>query len=134
MIVYLEVIQLKHGVELVYIIMIILWLSIEEWKNDDKAFIFTLKNLHGIEPSKFMKKDNKYAIRCIPSYGPRFGSGTDIGIYDNCNDKGGWTNFGNSDSSYECNNSYRRSLFVNTAGPDKPNHFKVSDYEVFTYN
>ena len=94
-----------------------------------------MKNRHGIEPSKFLKKkDSNRAIYCNPSYGPVFGSGTDIGIEDNCNDKGGWTNFGCSSSSYECNNSYRRSLFVNTAGPDKTNYFKVSDYEVFTYN
>ena len=78
------------------------------------------------------KKDNNKAIRCIPSYGPKFGSGCDIGIYDNCNDKGGWTNFGNN--SYECNSPLKKSLFVNTAGPDETNCFKVSDYEVFTYN
>ena len=134
MIVYLEVIQLKHGVEIVYIIMITLWLSIGEDKYDDKAFIFTLKNRHGKEPSKFMKKkDNKYAIRCNPSYGPIFGNGHDIGIGDNCNrDEGGWTNYGYG--SYECKNSLKRSLFVNTAGPDQTNYFKVSDYEVFTYN
>ena len=133
MIVYLEVLQLKHGVESVYIIMITLWLSIDEYKDDDKAFIFTLKNRHGIEPSKFMKKkDSEEAIYCDPYYGPMFGSGEDIGIFDNCNDEGGWTNYGYG--SYECKNSLKKSLFVNTAGPDQQNNFKVSDYEVFTYN
>ena len=103
-------------------------------KDDDKAFIFTLKNRHGKEPSKFMKKkDNKYAIYCDPSYGPRFGSGTDIGINSNCNnDNGGWTCYGYG--SYECSSPLKCSLFVNTAGPDEKNYFKVSDYEVFTYN
>ena len=93
-----------------------------------------MKNLHGIEPSKFMKKnDGKRAIYCGPSYGPIFGSGTDIGICDNCNrDKGGWTNYGNG--SYECSSLLKRSLFVSTAKPDECNYFKVSDYEVFTYN
>ena len=81
------------------------------------------------------KKDNKYAIRCNPNNGPIFGYGFDICIYDNCNrDNGGWTGYGNSDSSYECKSSLKRSLFVNTAGPDELNFFKVSDYEVFTYN
>ena len=118
----------------VYIIMIILWLSIGEWKDDSKAFIFTLKNLHGIEPSKFMKKkDNNKAIACGPRYGPVFGYGNDICIYDNCNnEQGGWTCYGVG--SYECNNSLKCSLFVKTAGPDQKNFFKVSDYEVFTYN
>ena len=95
-----------------------------------------MKNRHGIEPSKFMKKkDPNIAICCYPNYGPIFGFDNDIGIYDNCNrEQGGWTNFGNSDSSYECNSPLKSSLFVNTAGPDELNYFKVSDYEVFTYN
>ena len=93
-----------------------------------------MKNLHGIEPSKFMKKnDGKKAIWCNPSYGPVFGFGRDIGICDNCNnEQRGWTNYGNS--SYECSSPLKSSLFVNTAGPDQTNYFKVSDYEVFTYN
>ena len=94
-----------------------------------------MKNRHRIEPSKFLKKkDNKYAIDCIPNCGPIFGFGNDIGIHDNCNKNGGWTDYGNSDSSYECNSDLKKSLFVNTAGPDEKNYFKVSDYEVFTYN
>ena len=94
-----------------------------------------MKNRHGREPSKFMKKkDNNRAILCNPSCGPIFGYGCDIGIYDNCNDKGGWTCYGDSAGSYECKSPLKRSLFVNTAGPDKINWFKVSDYEVFTYN
>ena len=80
------------------------------------------------------KKDNNRAICCNPSNGPIFGYGTDIGICGNCNIKnGGWTNFGNSAGSYECNNSQKRAFFVNTAKPDETNYFKVSDYEVFTY-
>ena len=94
-----------------------------------------MKNRHGIEPSKFLKKKgNNEAIYCNPYYGPIFGYGYDIWINSNCNDKGGWTNYGNSHSSYECSSPLKRSLFVGTAGPDQTNYFKVSDYEVFTYN
>ena len=78
------------------------------------------------------KKDSYNAINCDPRYGPIFGFGFDICICNNCNDKGGWTNFGCI--SYECNSPLKKSLFVNTAGPDQENDFKVSDYEVFTYN
>ena len=93
-----------------------------------------MKNLHGIEPSKFMKKknDGKRAIGCYPSNGPVFGDCADIGICYNCNEKGGWTDYGIG--SYECSSPLKKSLFVNTAGPDERNEFKVSDYEVFTYN
>ena len=80
------------------------------------------------------KKDSDRAIECDPRYGPIFGSGRDIGICDNCNKNGGWTCYGNSNSSYECNSPLKNSLFVNTAGPDEYNYFKVSDYEVFAYN
>ena len=96
-----------------------------------------MKNRHGIEPSKFMKKkDNNKAIGCDPRYGPIFGSCCDIIIYDNCNnnEQGGWTIYGNIAGSYECRSPLKSSLFVSTAGPDETNYFKVSDYEVFTYN
>ena len=90
-----------------------------------------MKNPHGLEPTRFMKKKNsERAIHCYPYYGPIFGR--DIYIHANCNKNGGWTCYGNSDSSYECNNSLKQSLFVNTAGPDKQNDFSVLDYEVYT--
>ena len=81
-----------------------------------------------------MKREDRHiAIKCDPGYGPIFGYGRDIGIRDNCNKNGGWTCYGNSDSSYECNNSLKQSLFVNTAGPGYTNYFSVLDYEVFTH-
>ena len=79
------------------------------------------------------REDSDRAINCDPDYGPLFGSGCDIGIHDNCNENGGWTCYGNSDSSYECNNSLKQSLFVNTAGPNEKNDFSVLDYEVYTH-
>ena len=80
-----------------------------------------------------MKREDRHrAIKCNPRYGPIFGYGCDIGIRDNCNKNGGWTCYGNSYSSYECNNSLKQSLFVNTAGPNEKNDFSVLDYEVFS--
>ena len=76
------------------------------------------------------REDSDRAINCDPRTGPIFGR--DIGIRDNCNKNGGWTCYGNSDSSYECNNSLKQSLFVNTAGPNEKNYFSVLDYEVFS--
>ena len=78
------------------------------------------------------KKNSNSAIKCNPDRGPIFGHGYDIGIRDNCNRDGGWTCYGNSDSSYECNNSLKQSLFVNTAGPNEENDFSVLDYEVYS--
>ena len=80
-----------------------------------------------------MKREDRHrAIECYSRTGPIFGSGRDICIRDNCNKNGGWTDYGNC--SYECSSPLKSSLFVNTAGPDEENYFKVSDYEVFTYN
>ena len=45
------------------------------------------------------KKDSDRAIECDPGNGPIFGYGCDICIRDNCNKNGGWTCYGNSDSS-----------------------------------
>ena len=91
-----------------------------------------MKNPHGVEPTRYMKKKDRHrAIECDPRYGPIFGSDRDICIRDNCNKNGGWTCYGDSYCSYECNNSLKQSLFVNTAGPDYINYFTVLDYEVF---
>ena len=92
-----------------------------------------MKNPHGLEPTRYMKReDSERAIGCYPRHGPIFGYGYDIGICDNCIENGGWTCYGDSDSSYECTNSLKQSLFVNTAGPDEQNDFSVLDYEVFS--
>ena len=94
-----------------------------------------MKNPHGVEPTRYMKReDSDRAIKGNPRFGPIFGYGYDICICDNCNKNGGCTCtcYGNSDSSYECNNSLKQSLFVNTAGPNEKNDFSVVDYEVFS--
>ena len=69
-----------------------------------------MKNPHGKEPTRFLKKkDNNEPIDCQPNCGPIFGSGRDIFIGDNCNnEQGGWTNYGNSDGSYECRSPLKR--------------------------
>ena len=49
-------------------------MSVSDSKYDDKAFIFTLKNPHGVEPTRFMKrKASDSAIYCHPKSGPSFG-------------------------------------------------------------
>ena len=105
---------------------------IAESKYDDKAFIFTLKNPHGVEPTRYMKREgSRCAIRCNPRYGPIFGS--DIYIRDNCNREDSCIINNNGTSGYEYHPLYKKSLFVYTARPDEINNFSVLDYEVFTY-
>jgi hypothetical protein len=73
------------------------WDSSNTYKSDNsqKSFLFTLKNANNISPRKFSLSDASHAIRCLSDYGPLFGSGHDILIYDNCNaNTNSYTNFG----------------------------------------
>ena len=93
-----------------------------------------MKNPHGVEPTRYMKKKwSKYAIDCYPSYGPRFGDYYDIDIIieDKCNKENSCLINNDGTNGYECHYKYKSSLFVNTAGPDKKNEFRVLDYEVY---
>ena len=90
-----------------------------------------MKNPHGVEPTRYMKKERKWAIKCDPDSGPVFGA--DIFISDNCNNN--YNSISNDGTrGYECHPEYKSSLFVNTAGVDEENKFTVLDYEVYTHN
>ena len=91
-----------------------------------------MKNPHGVEPTRYMKREeSRYAIGCDPDCGPVFCG--DICIRDNCNKEDSCFIHNDGEGAYECHPEHRSSLFVNTAGPDEPNHFSVLDYEVYTH-
>ena len=95
-------------------------------KEDKKAFIFTLKNPHGVEPTRFMKrKDSREAIYCDFCWGPYF---LDIamesgGVSLNEEMKSDYYIHNNGKGSYECHPEYKSSLYVNTGGPEETNFF-----------
>ncbi len=96
--------------------------------------MFTLKNPHGVEPTRFMKrKGSRYAIYCDSGCGPVFGDGWgfDICIKGNFYKESSCSIENDGRHGYECHPEYKRSLFVNTAGCDEKNMFRVLDYEVF---
>ncbi len=110
---------------------------IDERKDDSKAFIFTLKNAHGVEPTRFMKRKERIdAIYCDPEYGPIFGNimNYEINIGNNFINKDCCWIWNDGERGYDCHPQYKSSLYVNTAGSEKENRFSVLDYEVFTYN
>ena len=89
-----------------------------------------MKNPHGVEPTRYMKRiESNRAIICDSHNGPSFSD--DIGI------RGCFVNYtfinNNGTNSYECHPEYKSSLFVNTAGPDERNKFSILDYEVYTH-
>ena len=93
-----------------------------------------MKNPHGVEATRYMKrKESDYAISCYSEYGPVFGNGSDEDIYigRKCNEENNCFIYNNDSFGYECNNEYKISLYVNTAGVDEENRFSVLDYEVF---
>ena len=89
----------------------------------------SLKNLHGVEPTRYMKReDNKYGIRCDPNRGLIFGDNyTDILIRNICNKEDRCSIWNDGTRAYKCHPKYKKSLFVNTAGPDERNEFTVLD-------
>ena len=91
-----------------------------------------MKNPHGVEPTRFKKREeSEYAIECKTYFGPIFGN-TDIYIDDNCTEENSCFIHNNGTNGYNCHPQYKSSLFVNKA--DKTNDFSVLDYEVYTYN
>ncbi len=109
-------------------------------KTDSKSFIFTLKNAHDVEPTRYMKrKGSKYVIKCNSGCGPLFGihpddydsSYYDISIGDNCNEEDSCYIHNNGEYGYEYDPQYISSLFVNTDGSERENFFRVLDYEVY---
>ena len=95
-----------------------------------------MKNPHGVEPTRFMKrKGSEYAIECYPYDGPTYGSmwNIDLFIGDHCNEENSCYIYNDGTHGYECHPGYKSSLFVNTAGPNEKNNFSILDYEVYTH-
>ena len=93
-----------------------------------------MKNPHGVEPTRFMKREeSNKPITCRPYYDPVFGN-RDIFIDDNCNEENSCSTNNNGTRGYECHPQYKSSLFVNTAKANEENYFSVLDYEVYTHN
>ena len=107
-----------------------------------KHFFFTLKNPHGVEPTRYSKRENsQYAIECGQDCGPVFygksNNDSAILITDKCS-RGisCYIDIDNNDyyGGYECHPQYMSSLFMNIAGPTEKFCFSVLDFEVFTHD
>ena len=91
-----------------------------------------MKNPHGVEPTRYMKrKESEHAIKYDRWSGPIFGY-DDIHIGVICNKRDSCSINNDGIHEYECHPEYKKSLYVNTAGPDDENYFSVLDYEVYS--
>ena len=101
--------------------------------NNDKdysapdSFIFTLTNMFNIGPTKFPSKNDGREIRCYLNYGPLFGTGTDLGLYANFSQNGGWTN---QLETFPDILGKGRSIFTGDSNNSNQN-FKIKEVEVF---
>ena len=91
------------------------------------SFLFTLTNIFNIEPTKFPSKNDQKEIRCYNNLGPLFGNGTDLGIYPDFLNDGGWTHFGDTFPDIL---GKGRSIFTGDFNKDI-NTFKIKEIEVF---
>ena len=90
-----------------------------------KAFIFSLRNKEGLSPFKSMVKIPRYAIFRRSNYGPTFGGGHNIRIYDHANSNThSYTNFGYYYSVPDGVKD-RRTILAGTY------RFTLDDWEVF---
>jgi hypothetical protein len=104
------------------------WTSIHQDKYDIKAFLFTLKNPHGIQPTKYPigERSASFAVSHRKTNGPTFGSinngGSDIYVHCPFNSDGSRTHF---PKSYIDITRKGKTTFT-----DNP-HFSCKDVEVF---
>ncbi len=117
-------------------------------KIDYKSFIFTLKNPHGLNPTRFMMRDDReysqsknnlseyihdYTSNHIDTYGPIFTDNSRNGIWinDYCNEKNTCHVLNSGYHGFMCHPKYESSLYVNTGSNEETNYFSVIDYEVY---
>ena len=91
------------------------------------SFLFTLTNIYKINPTKFPSKNEKHEVWHYSTYGPCFGGGNDLEIYNDFLNKGGNLAF---PRTYEDILGKGKSIFT---GKDNNNdvYFKIKELEVF---
>ena len=107
------------------------WSSDGTYKSDPAAFLFTLTNPHGIQPTKFLKNPNKgYSIVHLKEHGPGFGGVVtnkqhykDIQIFKNANQ--------NNNSACSFPSSYIDTTGLGGVLFTGTKNFMVEDIEVF---
>ena len=104
------------------------WLSNNKYYSSSDCFIFTLVNIHNIEPTKFTYNNDSYAIYNRQLGGPCFGRGHDIGVdQSDFLNKDSYTNF---PFSYLDVLGKGKSIFTGDLNNNNQ-RFKLKEVEVF---
>ena len=99
------------------------WTSNGSWKSASDSFIFTLTNIHGIEPTKFPNSNTNYSIYNGSDFGPRFGNF--YTLYSSNN-----SNFANFPSCYQDILGKGKSIFTGDLN-NSNYYFNLKEIEVF---
>ena len=105
------------------------WKSEGGWQSAPNSFIFTLTNIHNIEPTKFPRKSGKYGIYHDSSNGIWFGGGPNIGFYSDFMNNNAKCYFPEYDS-YNDILGKGKSIFTSDLNNNNLN-YKISEIEVF---
>ena len=103
------------------------WTGQGDYHSAPNSFLFTLTNIHGIEPTKFQLKNNNdgNSVAHNSSYGAIFGAGHDLYIRNDFINNKINSNF---PYTYQDNLGKGKSIF--TGDSNNPN-FNVKEIEVF---
>ncbi len=96
------------------------------YHSSPNSFLFTLTNIHGIQPTKFESKNDNKEVYHLSSTGPIFGGRCDLGKYVDFINDGGWLGF---PSTYQDNLWKGKSIF--TGDLNNNNKFKLTEIEIF---
>jgi len=103
------------------------WTSNNGYYSAPESFIFTLSNIYNIEPTKFPSKNDQKEVRNYSDEGPGFGNGSDLGVYGDILNKGGWSNF---PYTYPDILGKGKSIFTGDSN-NSNSGFKIKEIEVF---
>ena len=101
------------------------WTSNNSYYSAPESFLFTLSNIYNTEPTKFPSKNDQKEVKHYSYEGPGFGDGTDLGVYVDILNKGGWSYFPNT---YQDVLGKGYSIF---SGDSNNSYFKIKEIEVF---
>ena len=103
------------------------WTSDNNYHSAPDSFLFTLTNIHNIEPTKFPSKNDNKEVYHGNRNGPRFGGGTDLGIYPDFIKEGAWSYF---PYSYQDVLGKGKSIFTGDLNNNN-SEFKINEIEIF---
>ena len=99
------------------------WTNKDEYHRAPDSFLFTLKNIHGTQPTKFPSKNEQNEIYHNSKYGPIFGE-ADLGIGNDFIKNGGYSGF---PYTYQDILGKGKSIFTG----NNNNNFIIKEIEIF---